>query len=87
MRLLMMKNTNSLDLLLNFSNLINEKSDIFPLVSEIKKSLDSLKELNIFFYDYSAKKLKDVINNFSSVEDMYDETAVGVLYINPGGRG
>ena len=77
-----MKNINELEMLLNFSNLINSKSEIFSVVSDIKKTIRTLKDLNIFFYDYSSKKMKDVINNFSPVEDMFDETAVGVLYSN-----
>ena len=77
-----MKNINELDMLMTFSNMINSNSDMFFVVSEIKKYLRTLKELNIFYYDFSSKKLKDVINNFSPIEDMYDETAIGVLYSN-----
>ncbi len=77
-----MKNINELDMLMNFSNLINSASDIFSIASNIKQYYRGLKEFNILFYDYSSKKLKDVINNFSPIEDMYDETAIGVLYSN-----
>ena len=77
-----MKNINEIDMLINFSNLINSASDIFSITSNIKQYYRGLKEFNILFYDYSSKKLKDVINNFSPIEDMYDETAIGVLYSN-----
>jgi len=62
--------------------LINSNSDMFDIVFGIKKSFCEIKELNIFFYDYSCKKLKDVVNNFSPIEDMFDETAVGFIYNN-----
>lgn len=71
---------NELDMLLKFSNLINSKSDVYEIIAGVKQYFSSLKELNIFFYDYSSKKLKDAVNNFSPVEDMFDETAVGILY-------
>lgn len=68
--------------LLKFSNLLVSTSDVYEISSGIKKLVPELKELNIYFYDYASRKLKDVVNNFSPVEDMYDDTAVGVLYNN-----
>lgn len=73
-------NTNDLITLLNLSTLTNSKSDIYEIIIEFKKSFDYLKEINIFFYDYSSQKLKDAINNFSHIEEMYDETASEVIY-------
>lgn len=75
----MMTTTN---ILLKLSNLLVSSSDIYEISSGIKKIVSDIKENNIFFYDYSSRKLKDVINNFSPIEDMYDETAVGILYNN-----
>ena len=77
-----MKNINELELLLNISNLVNSKSDIYEIVASVKQCLKNLKDINLFYYDYSAKKLKDAVNNFSVVEDMFDDVASGVLYSN-----
>lgn len=77
-----MMNINELNMISDISSLINSNSDMFDILSGIKKSFVEVKELNIFFYDYSSKKLKDVVNNFSPIEDMFDETAVGVIYNN-----
>ena len=76
-----MKNFNDFDLVLKLSNIINN-NDIFSTVSLIKKSVRNIKEFNLFFYDYSNKKLKDAVNNFSPIEDMFDQTAVKILYEN-----
>ena len=77
-----MKNIDELKMLSYISEIINSKSDIFTIVPEVKNYFRKLKEFNIFFYDYSTKKLKDAVNNFSPVEDMFDETAAGSLYSN-----
>lgn len=68
--------------LLKLSDLLVASSDIYSVNSGIKKILPELKDCNIFFYDYSNRKLKDVVNNFSPIEDIYDETGAGFLYSN-----
>ena len=56
----MMTTTN---ILLKLSNLLVSSPDIYEISSGIKKIVSDIKENNIFFYDYSSRKLKDVINN------------------------
>lgn len=66
--------------LLEISKTISSTTNINTIISKIKSVFTPLQELNLFYYDYSTKKLKDVINNFSSVEEMYDKTAVETIY-------
>ena len=68
--------------LLKLSSSLISSSEIYTISESIKNNLPDLKDLNIFFYDYASKKLKDILNNFSPVDDMYDEIAVGCLYEN-----
>ena len=51
-------------------------------IKSVDMKFDFVKDINFFFYDYSSRKVKDVVNNFSSIEEMFDETAVGVFYGN-----
>ena len=70
----------NVEALLSFSNLIKSDADVLDIVSAGKEHLNKVKEFNMFFFENSSNKLKDVVNDLSPVEDIYDEIAVYFLY-------
>jgi len=72
-----------LDTIYKLSNIVVENSDIQQVINSVKVHLYSslpLKDFHLFFYDASSRKLKDVNNNFTVVEDLYSELKTSSIY-------
>lgn len=73
-------NNKQIDKFLRLSNIISAENDIYSIIAEVKEFVPHLKTFNIYFYDKSAQRLKDVVNEFSPIEDILDTLSVNSLY-------